>query len=202
MLRTLSAVALLGISATTAQAPPQGVPPGGTFLTSPEGIARYRRAAAVASDSSAMLMASFATQQTQSYCGVASSIVVLNALGATPAPAMHEYTYWTQDDVFAYLGLPSTFGAAGLSLTEMAVLIQQRLPATPKYAAEDGLTAADFRADVIAATTIAGNSTSTAIISNFDRQIVNQAGGGHHSPIGLYDKITDSILLLDVARYK
>jgi hypothetical protein len=177
------------------------VPEGGCFLNSPDGMERYRRAAAVASESSAAMMANFVTQQTQSYCGVASSIVVLNALGATPAPAMHDYTYWTQSDVFAFLGLPSDFGTAGLSLTEMVTFLQQRLPATAKYAEDSDV--ATFRADVIAATTVAGNNgTSSCIISNFDRQVVHQAGGGHHSPVGLYDKSTDSVLLLDVARYK
>lgn len=40
------------------------------------------------------------------------------------------------------------------------------------------------------------------IIVNFLRSELHQQGGGHHSPIAAYDKKTDRILLLDVARYK
>src|SRR5271154_951145 len=43
----------------------------------------------------------FETQRTQSYCGVASMVMVLNAIGA-PAPASPEYqpyTIFTQDNV-------------------------------------------------------------------------------------------------------
>ena len=91
-----TSVILLSLLARGA-APQEGVAPavpqGGCFLNSPDGMDRYRRAAAVASESSSALLANLVTQETQSYCGVASSIVVLNALGATPAPGMHEYTY-------------------------------------------------------------------------------------------------------------
>ena len=45
----------------------------------------------------------FLTQKTQSYCGVATTVMVLNALGL-PAPAVPEYAPYrtfTRDDVLA-----------------------------------------------------------------------------------------------------
>ena len=60
------------------------------------------------SEPATALLAAAVTQQTQSYCGVASSVAALNALGASPAPELHPgYAYWTQEDAFQYLGLVS-----------------------------------------------------------------------------------------------
>ena len=146
------------------------------------------------------LLAQAVTQQTQSYCGVASSVAALNALGASPAPELHPgYAYWTQEDAFQYLGLvsctlatwvpaekvgrsksvgpqPSDFGTAGLSLAEMRSFVAQRLPAETHYA--ESATVDSFRADVIAATIVGrGNGTRSVVICNFDRAAVAQAGG-------------------------
>jgi hypothetical protein len=40
------------------------------------------------------------------------------------------------------------------------------------------------------------------VIVNYDRAVLGQNGSGHVSPIGAYDEETDSVLVLDVARYK
>jgi hypothetical protein len=40
------------------------------------------------------------------------------------------------------------------------------------------------------------------LIVNFNRQDVGQIGHGHFSPIGAYNSTTDSVLILDVAKYK
>lgn len=56
----------------------------------------------------------------------------------------------------------------------------------------------DFRDSVRAATS---KSTSFAMV-NFYRPSLQQAGGGHFSPIAAYDAGSDSVLVMDVARYK
>ncbi len=40
------------------------------------------------------------------------------------------------------------------------------------------------------------------MIVNYHREALNQAGAGHHSPIGAYNEATDQVLILDVARFK
>lgn len=40
------------------------------------------------------------------------------------------------------------------------------------------------------------------VMINYDRKGLGQLGGGHFSPLGAYDKSTDSFLILDVAKYK
>lgn len=40
------------------------------------------------------------------------------------------------------------------------------------------------------------------VLVNYDRDIVDQVGGGHWSPIGSYSEKADAFLVLDVAKYK
>lgn len=40
------------------------------------------------------------------------------------------------------------------------------------------------------------------VMINYDRKGLGQLGGGHFSPLGAYDRSTDSFLILDVAKYK
>lgn len=46
------------------------------------------------------------------------------------------------------------------------------------------------------------NDPSRRVIVNFSRQTLNQEGHGHISPIGAYDANSDSVLVLDVAKFK
>ena len=40
------------------------------------------------------------------------------------------------------------------------------------------------------------------LVASFSRQVLGQSGDGHFSPLGAYDPETDSVLVLDVARFK
>jgi len=40
------------------------------------------------------------------------------------------------------------------------------------------------------------------VMINFDRKGIGQVGGGHFSPLGAYNKDTDSFLIVDVAKFK
>ena len=48
----------------------------------------------------------------------------------------------------------------------------------------------------------AQTAPDTYLIANFDRYIFMGEGGGHHSPLGAYSAASDSVLVLDVARYR
>ena len=41
-----------------------------------------------------------------------------------------------------------------------------------------------------------------SVVASYSRTLVNQTGDGHFSPIGAYDAESDSVLVLDVARFK
>lgn len=148
------------------------------------------------------LLAHFTTQKTVTYCGVASAVMVLNAVGlAMPIDSKHTpYRYFNQDDFFnAQVNKIITSEEVqkkGMSLTKLSkVMLSYGLQVKPFYANQ--LTLKKFR--MLLKNALAHHQF---IIINFLRTELHQEGGGHHSPIAAYDEQTDRFLLLDVARYK
>ena len=144
------------------------------------------------------------TQKTQAYCGVASMVMVLNALGV-PAPTTPEYRPYhtfTQDNLLneeTDAILPrDVLAHQGMTLDQLGDLVALHHPVTVEvhHAAEGGLDA--FRAaarDYLA-------HDDRFVIVNYLRKAIQQETGGHISPLGAYDAETDRFLILDVARYK
>jgi hypothetical protein len=145
----------------------------------------------------------FVTQKTQAYCGVASIVMVLNAIGA-PAPSTPEYQpyhVFTQDNVLdehTDTVLPrEVLARQGMTLDQLGGLLALH-PITIEvhHAADGGLDA--FRAvarDYLAA-------KGRFVIVNYLRKAIGQQTGGHISPLAAYDAKADRFLILDVARYK
>jgi hypothetical protein len=149
------------------------------------------------------IAANFVTQKTQAYCGVASLVIVLNALGA-PAPSTPEYQpfqTFTQDNVLderTDAVLPRALLARqGMTLDQLGGLLALHPAAVEvHHAADNGLAA--FRAaarDYLAA-------KDHFVIVNYLRKAMGQQVGGHISPLAAYDSKADRFLILDVARYK
>jgi hypothetical protein len=145
----------------------------------------------------------FVTQKTQAYCGVASIVMVLNALH-TPAPSTPEYRPYltfTQDNFLddkTDIVLPRDLLARqGMTLDQLgALLALHPVSVEIHHAADGGLDA--FRAtarDALAA-------KDRFVIVNYLRKVLGQQTGGHISPLAAYDDKTDRFLILDVARYK
>jgi glutathione gamma-glutamylcysteinyltransferase len=70
----------------------------------------------------------------------------------------------------------------------------------------------DFRRDVMAVCCCSTSSSddsdeghhnhNAVLVVNFARSLLGQTGDGHFSPLGAYDRVTDSVLVIDVARFK
>ena len=149
------------------------------------------------------LSANFVTQKTQSYCGVASMVMVLNALGV-PAPDAPEYEpfhTFTQDnalnektdlirprDLLLHRGMTLDQLGALLALHPVAVEVV--------HAADSSLD--QFRAKARGALASPGHY----VIVNFLRTALGEEKYGHISPLAAYDAAADRFLMLDVARYK
>jgi len=145
----------------------------------------------------------FVTQKTQAYCGVASIVMVLNAVGA-PAPSTPEYQpyhIFTQDNLLderTDAVLPrDVLARQGMTLDQLGGFLAMH-PVTVEihHAADGGLDA--FRAaarDYLAA-------KDHFVIVNYLRKAIGQQIGGHISPLAAYDAKVDRFLILDVARYK
>jgi hypothetical protein len=150
------------------------------------------------------ISSNFVTQKTQAYCGVASIVMVLNALRA-PAPTTPEYQPYrtfTQDNLLndgTDAVLPREMLARqGMTLDQLGGLLTLHHPVAieVRHAAEGGLDA--FRA---AARDYLGQKDRFVIV-NYLRKTIGQEIGGHISPLAAYDSQADRFLILDVARYK
>jgi hypothetical protein len=153
------------------------------------------------------LISRFVSEYQATFCGIASSVMALNALGITPPTAArwYPYAYWDQDNIFSGEVLKqvkpeSGVNADGLTLEELETLLNlSGAKAKKMFASDTGVDA--FRAAARAAIA----DPDAILIVNFGRAEFGQpgiAGGGHISPVAAYNEKADRFLILDVARYK
>jgi glutathione-S-conjugate glycine hydrolase len=149
------------------------------------------------------LSVNFVTQKTQAYCGVASIVMVLNAL-QLPAPAVPDYDPYrtfTQDNVLndeTDAVLPrSVLAEQGMTLDQLGALLAEHPVKVRVHHAADA-TLESFRA---AARDYLGREGHFVIL-NYLRKAIGQEKGGHISPLAAYDAESDRFLILDVSRYK
>ena len=143
------------------------------------------------------------TQQNLAFCGPASIVAVMNSLG-TPRPAeshLYPYNFYTQDNIFnADTQKVKSFvmvSTRGMTLAEIAGFFSALgVKATPYYG--EALNAEQLRTLLKAALA----KPDTRIVANYNRKTLAQDGGGHQSPIAAYDEASDSVLMLDVAKFK
>ena len=149
------------------------------------------------------LSINFLTQKTQSYCGVASIVMVLNALNV-PAPTTPEYQPYhtfTQDnflDEKTDLIRPRELLAKqGMTLDQLGrLLAAQPVAVEVVHAADSALDQFRARArDFL-------SRKDHFVVVNYLRKAIGQEKFGHISPLAAYDAEADRFLILDVARYK
>eukprot|EP00193_Tetraselmis_chui_P022063 CAMPEP_0177774276 /NCGR_PEP_ID=MMETSP0491_2-20121128/13397_1 /TAXON_ID=63592 /ORGANISM="Tetraselmis chuii, Strain PLY429" /LENGTH=339 /DNA_ID=CAMNT_0019292597 /DNA_START=196 /DNA_END=1215 /DNA_ORIENTATION=- len=152
------------------------------------------------------------TQQTESECGVATMLTILNALGVDPGrpwtPGVPDWDWYGSIEMLSgleYYGLCPGGGTCcmpkdivdlmGMCLNQWdCVARANSLQVDTHY--WGNFTVDHFRQALHAM------DNSTLIALNFDRRGLGQVGGGHFSPIAGYSEEHDMALVLDVARYK
>jgi hypothetical protein len=146
----------------------------------------------------------FVTQNNQAYCGVASIVMVLNAL-SVPAPVAPEYSpyqVFTQDNFFNNENTrkvlsPKVVARQGMTLDQLGQLIGSYPVKVEVYHASKS-SLAEFRSSVVANL----KQSNNFVLVNYLRKGIGQERGGHISPIAAYNEQTDRFLILDVSRYK
>jgi hypothetical protein len=149
------------------------------------------------------LSPTFAVQQTQSYCSVASAITVLNAMPIKKPvdPTYAPYAYFTQSNFFSP-GVSRIISAdtvlkQGMTREEMVrVMTAQGVKA--ETVPGDSLDDAALRALLQKAL----GDDGSFVLANYLRAVLGQVGGGHWSVLAAYDAASDRVLILDVAKYK
>jgi hypothetical protein len=187
--------------ATTAAAQTLPLPDNLINLDSSKGSALLQESEAL--QSYWPLSIQFVTQKNQAFCGVASIVMVLNALGipAPTTPEFEPYRTFTQENVFTPATesiLPqATLLKMGMTLDQIGAFIATYpVKAEVHHASDSNLE--EFRRlakDYL-------NASGHHVIVNYLRKRMGQEKGGHISPLAAYDADTDRFLILDVARYK
>jgi hypothetical protein len=146
----------------------------------------------------------FVTQNNQAYCGVASIVMVLNAL-SIPAPVALEYSpyhVFTQENFFnneqtKKVLSPEVVSRQGMTLDQLGQLLGSYPVKVKVYHASQS-SLEKFRSSVVANL----KQPNNFVLVNYLRKSMGQEKGGHISPIGAYNEQTDRFLILDVSRYK
>lgn len=145
----------------------------------------------------------FVTQKNQAYCGVASSIMVLNSLSipAPEAPEFGSYHIFTQDNFFnaqtQQVIAPEVVARQGMTLEQLGKLLET-YPVKAEVHHGGDVTLEEFRTLVSKNLQEPGNF----VLVNYLRKTIGQETGGHISPVAAYNQETDRFLILDVSRYK
>lgn len=203
MIRRVIAAATIGwvLSLGTVRAETLALPDSLTSFSSQAGEAFFTESAA--REAYFPLASNFLTQKTQSFCGVASIVMVLNAM-SVPAPAVPEYEPYrtfTQDNVLdekTEAVLPrAVLDKIGMTLDQIGgILTTKAVSAKVVHASDSSVD--DFRK-------LAGayvGERDHFVLVNYLRKSIGQERGGHISPLAAYDAKSDRFLILDVARYK
>lgn len=144
----------------------------------------------------------FAEQINQAYCSVASAITVLNAMPIKKPvdPVYAPNAYFTQKNYFTpevtKIISPETVQSQGMTRNEMV-----------KTLLGHGVKAVTLGGDSLDDQTLRAllkkslSDDGTFVLVNYLRTTLGQEGWGHWSALAAYDAQTDSVLILDVAKY-
>lgn len=175
---------------------------------SPEGRRRFARAMCAGyAESFFPLMSQFATQAEPAFCGLTTLSIILNALEVDPGRVWKgPWRFFAEELLDCCLPLDEV-KRTGISLPHFVCLAHCNGGRPEVYQPEtDGkrmrtakkLDLATFR-DLIA---LSSASSGTLLALSYSRATLGQTGEGHFSPLAAYDPETDSVLILDTARFK
>lgn len=136
------------------------------------------------------------TQRTQTFCSIATSVTILNAIASDTAPIDPQYDpypYWTQRNFFssctAAVVSPVTVSNIGSTIDQLGhMLACYNVDATVRKANTSSVE--QFRKE-----TSTAMKTGNHIAINFYRTEIGETGGGHFSPVLAYSADADMVLL-------
>ena len=145
----------------------------------------------------------YTTQEAPAWCGIAASVIVLNALGVTPREPVdpHAPDILTQQNFFSspvrHIATPQQVSQRGMTLDRLAnALGTYPVSVKATHARPGGLPAFVREARQVL------QSPGNFLVVNYLRSAIGQQTSGHFSPVAAYDETRDRFLILDVARYK
>lgn len=149
------------------------------------------------------LMEQFTTQSEPSYCGISTLVMALNAFAIDPRQTWKgPWRWYTENMLNCCLDL-ELVKQTGITLSDFRCLaLCQGVTPQVHYASES--TIEHLRSAVKQACHEDDRSgpLTYILIASYNRQVLQQTGTGHFSPIAAYDEVSDDVLILDTARFK
>lgn len=180
---------------------PSALPAALIDFSSAEGRSRLMRALAVGTASPfCLLVAQMQTQPFPAACGLTSLAVVLNAAGLDPRRVWQQPWRWYEERFLFCCSGEDAVRASGITLDEFACIARCHAlqPTVHRAPSADALRA-------VFAEELSDRRPGTEkrfLVASFSRLALGQTGSGHFSPVAAWDEESDSVLVLDTARFK
>mmetsp|Transcript_17505 Transcript_17505/g.35988 ORF Transcript_17505/g.35988 Transcript_17505/m.35988 type:complete len:471 (+) Transcript_17505:492-1904(+) len=154
------------------------------------------------------------TQTEPAFCGVSTLVMVLNALAVDPGQNWKGPWRWYEEKMLNCCVDMEEIKQSGITLKDFKCLaFCQGLTASLQYC-DSTSSLENFRKTVERACveepqtdgdddeTDDGKELLECLVVSYSRRVLHQTGDGHFSPIAAYDEASDSVLILDTARFK
>ncbi|KAL7518328.1 hypothetical protein ACHAWX_003168 [Stephanocyclus meneghinianus] len=145
------------------------------------------------------------TQPEPAYCGLTTLVIVLNALAVDPRRLWKGPWRWYDERFLNCCVDLEKVKETGISFDTFACLAKCQGLGVEATRGSDS-TVDEFREVIKRICTSSSPSDCTHptsfLIVSYTRKVIGQTGTGHFSPVGAYDEASDSVLLLDTARFK
>jgi glutathione gamma-glutamylcysteinyltransferase len=171
------------------------------------------------------LVEQHATQTEPAYCGISTLTVCLNAFAVDPRQNWKGPWRWYEESMLNCCMDLDEVKKTGITMRVFHCLAQcQGLSSHVFYVEDEMCTLEHLREQVRKACDddkddesedkeapdLAANGNGEGrdgqlrhvLVASYNRQTLGQSGTGHFSPIGAYDSASDSVLILDTARFK
>jgi hypothetical protein len=141
----------------------------------------------------------FLTQSSPPSCGVATLAMVLNSLRIDPGRVWQKPWRWFNEEMLvSCFDRDNSKDNAGLTMEHFGLIAEcNGAVAQTFYASNTSLE--DFRTVL---RSLLSSGAPRRLVVAFDRSVLGQTGTGHYSPVGCYHEKSDTILIMDVARFK
>jgi len=156
------------------------------------------------------------TQTEPAFCGVSTLVLVLNALAVDPGQNWKGPWRWYEEKMLNCCVDLEEIKQTGITMQDFQCLaFCQGLSVDLNYCDETS-SLEEFRKaveqvcleeppngkDDPSSARSDGPKILECLVVSYSRKVLNQTGDGHFSPLAAYDKLSDSVLILDTARFK
>ncbi|KAK7108679.1 hypothetical protein V1264_016367 [Littorina saxatilis] len=144
------------------------------------------------------LAAQFRTQDEPAYCGLATLVMVLNALEIDPGRVWKGPWKWYHEDMLDCCIPTQLVREQGITFDEFSCLADCNYLDTQPFRVDQSSNEDDFR-NLVKEITL---KEDTFLICSYSRRVLGQTGDGHFAPVSGYHPDKDLVLILDTARFK